>query len=259
MIFDANWLWAGLCVFVRGSAMLLSTPVFGGQYIPVTVRVLTAASVSLSMVGMIQPNMGPMPQDMVGLIGQIANEAAAGLILGTLVSLIFYAVQMAGTFADFQVGLGSSQIINPATGVPVTIMSQIKFMVCVVIFFSINAHHALFRAFVESYSAFPALTMGSLESLQNRLIPLMGDMSLIALQIAAPIAAVGAIVDVGLGIVNKAVPQMQVLVVGMPAKIMLGLIAAGVALPSLVGAVDAGVSRSLEAVWQIYAEQARSK
>lgn len=254
MTLDAAWLWAVFSVFVRASAMMLSSPVFGAQTTPVTVRVLTTLSVSFALTATVKPQIGPMPEDLISLAVSVANEAGAGLIIGTMVSLVFYAIQMAGSLIDFQVGLGSSQVINPATGVPVTIISQIKFLLAVVIFLAMNGHHLMFRSFVESYSAFPAFSEASLLALQDRIVPLLGSLSLLAIQIAAPVAAVGAIVDAGLGIVNKAVPQIPVFMVGVPAKILVGLMALAVTLPSLVGAVDSGLRMSMESLHQYWTD-----
>lgn len=252
MTLDAAFLFSFLLVFVRASAMLIASPMFGAQNTPVNVRIMTTLAVAAALTAALSPKTGPVPQDLLSMVGAVANEAAAGLLIGMTISLAFYALQMAGAFLDFQVGLGSSQIINPATGVPVTILAQFKFMLGVVIFLAMNGHHTMFGAFVQSYDAVPTLSKGSLMAMQANLLPLVGTMCLLALQIAAPVAAVSLIVDAGLGIVNKAVPQMPVMVVGMPGKILLGLLALGMALPSMVAGVDSGVNHCLDALWRMW-------
>jgi flagellar biosynthetic protein FliR len=169
-----------------------------------------------------------------------------------MISFVFYAVQMAGSLVDIQIGLGSSQVINPSTGVPITIASQLKFMLAMAVFLAMNGHHAMFVAFAKSYEAFPTFSMDTMSALQENLTRLLTDMSLLALQIAAPVAAVGLIVDAGLGIINKAVPQMPVFLVGIPAKVLIGVLALSISLPTIVGAVDAGVHHGLNTVWQVY-------
>jgi flagellar biosynthesis protein FliR len=251
---DSGLLYAFLLVFVRASAMMLSSPIFGAQHTPLNIRILTTLSVAAALTMTIKSHIGPVPQDLFSMLGAVANEAVAGLVLGTVVSMVFFAVQMAGSFLDFQIGLGSSQILNPITGVPVTVVAQFKFMLAIVIFLCMNGHHAMFKAFLHSYDAFPMLSMGSLAALQNHIIPLFGEMSLLALQIAAPVAAVGMIIDASLGMIGKAAPQMQVMLVGMPAKILLGFIALSATLPALVSGVDAGVQNSLDRMWSIWRE-----
>jgi flagellar biosynthetic protein FliR len=254
MSLDASLLWSFFVVFVRASAMFLSSPIFSGTSMPVQVRVMSTLSISAALTMAVQRHVGPVPQDLLAMVTQLANEAVAGLVIGVVVSLVFQAIQMAGSFLDFQVGLGSSQIINPVTGVPVTILAQVKYLLAIVVFLTLNGHHAMIRAFIESYRAFPMLSMGSLEAMQTNMVGLLTDMSLLSLQIAAPVVAVSLIVDAALGIVNKAVPQMQVFMVGMPAKVMLGLITLSVTLPVLVAGVENGVSLGLDRLWTIWQE-----
>jgi flagellar biosynthesis protein FliR len=79
-------------------------------------------------------------------------------------------------------------------------------------------------------------------------------MTLLALQMAAPVAAVSFVVDAALGLVNRAVPQMPALLVGLPAKVLMGLVALSVGLPALVGTVEAGVERTTDAISRSFGE-----
>ncbi len=252
MPLDADLIFGFFLVFVRASAMLISSPVFGAQHTPANIRVMTTLSIAAALTLALKPHLPSAPQDLITFVGAIANEAVAGLLLGTFVSFVFLAIQMAGSFLDFQIGLGSSQIMNPITGVPVTIVAQMKFLLAVAIFLAMNGHHAMFRAFVLSYDAIPAISIASLGALQGHVVTMIGAMSLLALQISAPVAAVSIIIDVGLGLINKAVPQMPVMVVGMPAKLMAGILGLGVILPALVSGVDSGVNHALDSLWNVW-------
>lgn len=244
-------MWAFLTVFVRASAMMLSSPVFGAQSTPVNVRVLTTLSIAAALTMALKPSMGPVPTDLGSMAMILGNELLAGLLIGITISLVFYAIQMAGSFLDFQIGLGSSQILNPITGVPVTIVGQMKFLLALVVFLMINGHHQMIEAFVASYKTMPQLGYQAIGEVQTQLVPLLGRLALLALQISAPVAAVSLIVDAGLGFVNKAVPQMQVLIVGMPAKLAVGFVALSITLPAVASAVDFGVGEALDTLWQM--------
>ena len=117
-----------------------------------------------------------------------------------------------------------SQSLNPITGVSSTVISQYKFMLGVVVYLSINAHHLMLQAFADSYQALPAFGAGDLPLLKAEIVSSIARMSLLALQISAPVMAVGLVVDAALGVVNKAVPQMQAFLVGLPAKVLMGLL-----------------------------------
>lgn len=242
MSFDAELLYAFLIVFVRCSAMLVASPMFGAQSTPLPVRIFATLAIAASLTLALKPESGTLPKDAYDLASAVLHEAIIGVMLGALASLVMQAAQMGGTFIDLQIGLGSSQILNPVEGVPVSVVSQFKSMLCLVIFLGIDAHHVLLGAFAASFDAAPAST--DWLSIREGVVALVGQMSMVALQIAAPVAAVSFIVDAALGIVNKAVPQMQVFMVGMPAKLAMGFLTLSLALPPLVGVIRSGVDNA---------------
>ena len=91
----------------------------------------------------------------------------------------------------------------------------------------------------------PSLTYESLPAVQTGIVQLVTGLSLLSLQMAAPVIAVSLIVDAGLGIVNKAVPQMPAMLVGLPAKVIMGMLALSLGLPAMTGAVSSGVGAAL--------------
>ena len=251
MSFDGALLYAFLLVFVRASAMLLVSPIFGAQSTPLFIRILTTLSISAALTLALKPNIAPPPPEMYPFVISIAHEVAVGLLIGTFCSFVLQAAQMAGAFLDLQMGLGISQTLNPMTGVAVTVVSQFKFFLCLVIFLSMNAHHTMFNAFAQSFHAAPSLTNLSLPAIKTDLLTLIGQMSLLSLQIAAPVACVGFLTDAALGIVNKAVPQMPAVMVGLPAKLMVSMIALAMALPVLTSSISQGLEFSTSALGHI--------
>ena len=243
---DATLLYSFLCVFVRCSAMFISSPVFSAQNTPIMVRIFTTLAIAGALTAALGTNIGPPPANMYLFVMAIAHEVLAGLLIGTFMSFVLQAAQMAGTLVDTQMGLSMSQVLNPINGVSSTVISQFKFMLAVVIFLSVNGHHLMLKAFADSYGSMPGMTLEHLPQMKNNLVGLMGTLSVLSLQMAAPVLGVSLVVDAALGIVNKAVPQMQVVVIGLPAKIVIGLIALSVGLPALVSGVNSGVGVALE-------------
>lgn len=247
MSLDSTFLYAFLLTVVRCGAMLFSSPLFGGQ-VPATIRVAITTVVSLSLTPVVAPYIGPMPSDTFLLVGAVAHEALVGILIGASLQFLMLAAQMAGSFLDLQVGFSMAQIFNPISGSPTTLLANFKYMLAIVLLLLMNGHHMMFQAFVESYRLGNGLEMGQLTSLKDGLLTFIGELSLLALQISAPVAAVCVIVDVAAGIVNKAVPQMQAYLVSLPAKILVGVVALSLALPLMVVAVQNGVEHTLETV-----------
>lgn len=248
MSLDGPSLLAFFLVFVRCSALLLSSPVFGAQSTPVHVRILTTLAIAASLTVCVKPHMGPIPDNLYALGLATAQEAAAGLLIGAFITLALQVAQLAGGLMDLQVGLSSSQIVNPVSGINSTIISQFKFMLGVVVFLSMDGHQIILTAMVKSYDTMPALSINSLPGIKDGLLTLLTSVFLLAIQIAAPVIGVSLVIDTALGLINRAVPTFQAMQVGLPAKIAMGLVAVGVCLPAVSGGVMAATGQAIRAL-----------
>lgn len=207
------------------------------------IRIFACMAFSLSLAPVVQPMIGQMPDTIGELVMATAAQAASGIVLGLCLHLVVYAFQMAGTLLDVQVGLSSVSVFNPLSQQHVTLLGNLKMWLSIVLLLSFNGHHLIFRSLVESYGLTLDVELGKIA-----ITTLLGKMSLLALQIAAPVASAALIVDVASGFINKTIPQMQVYMVAMPAKIILGVTALMLSLPMLAGAVNAGVEHAYEEI-----------
>jgi flagellar biosynthesis protein FliR len=244
--------YAFMLLFVRCSALLISAPVFGGFGIPVRARVGLAAVMSIALAPVIQDKTGVIPSDVVTFVTALAREASIGIAIGSLFQIAMLAAQSAGHFIDIQIGFGIMRLLNPASGFPTSVLSQLKGIMAMVLFLMIDGHHIMFRALVASYDYSPAIGMAQLPAMQGVVVSAIYHMFVIALQIAAPAAAVAFLTDATLSAVARAVPQMNVLVVGFPAKILLGVFAVAMGLPVLLWGVRESVHLSANAVWWFF-------
>jgi flagellar biosynthetic protein FliR len=233
---DLSFLLGFLTVFLRFGAAFLAAPFFGGGNVSVQVRVLCAAAIALAL-GPITPVVAP--QSLLELAMWVGQEVLSGLAIGFFFGLITQAAQVAGAIIDLQMGLALSQALNPLTGVPVTVLAQFKVMLCAVLLFITGGHHLLIRAAASSYTVMPLRT----DALPATAVEMVAGMFLVAMQLAAPVLAVTFLIDVALGVMTRAVPQMQALVMGVAAKTLLSLVVLSAALPALTLAVDSGLSR----------------
>lgn len=243
---DAAYLFTFFLVFVRCGAMLLVAPIVGAST-PVQVRIGLAVMCSVAITPLVRPFMGSPPGDLYGLVGAVLYEILAGILIGWCLQLLAVAAQMAGAFLDIQVGLSTVQVFDPQTQSPVSLFAQFKYLLAVVLLLVLDGHHLMFAAFVESYRLGP-LGIGDVDQATQGFVALVGNLSLLALQIAAPVAGVCVIVDAAAGIVNKSVPQMQAFMVTIPAKLMLGMVTLSLTLPIMATAVKSGVEHTFEAL-----------
>lgn len=253
MRLDGAYLFALLAVFVRVSAMLFVAPVFGAPSIPARIRILFGAVMALALCPVVRAYLPEPPPDLYGVLLLVANEALAGFVVGVFLTLVMLGIMMGGSIMDIQVGLSMSHVVNPASGQASTLLSQFKYMLALVVLVCANGHHILIKALVGSFRVLPVSGMGVLEAIRDQHVYLLAQMSLIALQIAAPILAVTVLVDAALGLMNRAVPQMQTFIVGLPAKVLMGLVALSVGLPAITAAVANGVELATRSMQQVMA------
>ena len=242
---DPEWMFALLLVFVRASAMFLASPLFGGS-VPGRVRVLFCFMFAVCLVPVVKDHIGAVPPDMYSLMLSVLNEVGVGMIIGLCIQLLLMAAQMAGALMDMQLGFQMMQMFNPQMGGQATVLGQFKFLLFLVLIFLVNGHHMMLTAFVQSYNSEFSFSSQNLGSIKDGLMHMVGSASVLAMQIAAPVAAVSFIVDAASGVINKSIPQMPVSMITMGAKTSLGIMAMALGLPLMVVAVQAGLAHTGE-------------
>ncbi|MBS1705878.1 MAG: flagellar biosynthetic protein FliR [Armatimonadetes bacterium] len=244
MSLDGHYLFALWMVFTRISACLLVAPLFGAQT-PLQVRLGLCGAISFALTPELLSAVGPTPNNVGELVLSIGNEALVGLVLGLAVQMVMIAVQMAGSVLDIQIGLSSVQVFNPATNHPVSLFANFKYWLALVLMLLMNGHHLMIKSFVASYSTHIAAAT-SWSTAGNALLQWLATLGLLALQICAAPVAVCVLVDGAASMINRSVPQMQVYIVGIPAKMLMGFVALSLALPLTVTAVQAGLEVSFD-------------
>lgn len=251
-IHDLDALFALMMVFLRCGAALFASPLFGAQNTPLQVRIYTSIALSFALSFVVKPQLGHVPEGLGAMIIAVANEIACGILIGMMLQWVIQIATVAGAFLDMQIGLGMSQSLNPILGVPVTLISQFKTMLGMVIFLSVDGHQYVIKALVHSYDVAPTLTSADAATMVQSLPIILTHFMMLSIQIAAPVLGVSLVLDAALGLMSKALPQLQPIQIGMPAKLGLGIASLSMCLPALVAATQAGVGKSMELVARIF-------
>jgi flagellar biosynthetic protein FliR len=180
----------------------------------------------------------------------LAGELCVGLVCGFVASLAFYAAQMAGEFISRQMGTSFGEIMNPLYESQTPIFGEFFFLFTIVVFVAVNGHHVLVAGIVRTFERVPLLGFHAHAALVPLVSGLMQDMFVLMIRLAAPAFTALFLVTIALGIIARAVPQMNVLFVGFPLQVMLGLLVIALALGSVAMLIDRNlgvVSRQLDA------------
>lgn len=163
-----------------------------------------------------------------------AYEVVMGLMLGFVTRLFFFAISMAGELISVSMGLGQAQIFNPMMGSQGNAVEQFLVMIAMLVFFAINGHHFLVQGLMQSFSIVPLakLTVNAVEFKQ--VVFLGQQLMLMAVQMSAPIVISMLVVQIGIGLLSRAVPQINVLTTTLAVTIFLGMAIFIVSLPLIV-------------------------
>ena len=159
------------------------------------------------------------------------NEAAAGLTLGFVINLCFASFRFAGNLMDLQVGFSMMSFFNPNTNSNTTLIENAMYWFSIVIFFLIDGHHMIIRALIESFNIIkPGNLILNTDSI-NIIILAFIQYFAIGVKIAIPIVIIILITDLTMGLIARTVPQLNIMVLGLPVKILIGLLAFSISLP----------------------------
>lgn len=230
-------------LMVRPGALILGSPAFGGSFAPAQVKI--ALTVFLAL-GLMPVATVPQAESSVGLALIVGRELAIGLSLGLAVHALIAAAEMAGHLAGFQIGLSYSAIVDPASGVRNNVIASLYGMVATIVFLIANGHHAFLRALSQSYVSLPMGAGHIGDSLPQAVMSILGLVFGFALRIAAPIIAVLLLTEIGLGLIARAAPALNVMAVGTPLRLLVGLVLLGFVAPAAVGVFSGSLGHVLQ-------------
>jgi len=221
-------------ILIRVSVLLFMFPIFSSRLIPVLAKAGLAFIITIVLFPVINSKMVEFPDTLWGMGQLIISEFIIGMILALLVQLFFEAIAMMGQLVGFQTGFAIVNILDPQSGMQVSILSNMAYFMAMALFLILNGHHILLSAMKES---FEIINVGSLSlngQIFQKIIDSSADMFVIAIKIGAPAIAVLLFTSVAFGLITKLMPQMNIMIVAFPVKIVIGLVFFGISLNVLL-------------------------
>jgi flagellar biosynthetic protein FliR len=235
-------------LFARPGMLIMSAPVFGGQFAPTHVRIGLALLVTIILMPVVEvPNIISITE--LGLV--LARELAIGLAFSLSLRALISGAELGGHLTGSQLMLSYGSTIDPQGGVRSTVIAVLYGNLTLLTFFAVNGHHALLRGLTNSYLALP-IGMGNVdESLVRGVMQLLGVVFVFGLRLAAPIIVVMLIVELGTGLISRAAPAITLQVIGTPVRILVGLLAVAATVPLVPGLAARFVTIASEIALQI--------
>ncbi|MES9989985.1 MAG: flagellar biosynthetic protein FliR [Candidatus Thiodiazotropha endolucinida] len=239
---------AALLVATRVSPLFLLTPLFAITRVPARVRVLFVLALSAVLTAGIGVVPIDPPATLSGLMHAMVNELILGMILAFGLFTAFGAFLFGGRIIDFQMGFGVANLIDPATQSQAPMLGTVLNLMAVMTFFLLDGHHLLIRGLVYSLQKIPPGS--SLHEVDvQAIIAQFGVMFVYGLAVVAPVVAVLLMLDVGMAVAARTMPQVNMFIVGFPLKIFMGLLVLALSL-NYMGPLLEKIYASIFIYWQ---------
>ncbi len=216
-------------ILLRVSSIVATMPVLGNRTVPARVKGGLSLMIAFLLFPFVELHISS--PDILTLVSKMAGEIMIGITIGLAGRLIFAGVQLAGQLAGFQMGFAIVNVFDPISSAQVSIIAQFQYLLAMLIFLAIDAHHVFLYAIAESYRIVPAFDFHFSGGLMQSIVDLSKNMFVVAIKIGAPVIAMLLMISIGFGLIARTVPQINILIVGFPVKIAVGLICIGLSLP----------------------------
>ena len=215
-------------VIARPGMLIAAAPVFGGHFAPAHIRIGLAIILSFILMPIVQV---PAVGTLTGIVMVIARELGIGFAMALGIRALISGAELGGHLAGSQLMLSYGSVIDPQGGVRSTVLATLYGNLTLLTFFAINGHHAMLRALGASYAAIPIGSGGIDASIVTSVMRLLGVVFTFGLRLAAPVIIVMLVVEIAVGVVSKTAPAINLMVVGTPIRLIVGLITVAAMIP----------------------------
>lgn len=219
--------WNALTLFLlitaRMTGCVAFNPLLGRRGVPSIIKAGFILLLSLSVFA-VTPLRVEMPDTLLGMALVFLMELFVGYALGLVMNLFFYIPVMAGSIIDMQMGLSMASTYDPASGIQVTATSTLLNVLMSMLFFAANGHHTLIRIMATSGLVVPFGTVALGEQFYAGMIQIFLDCTILGIKLCMPILAAELLGQVGMGIMMKVIPQINVFAINIELKVIIGLV-----------------------------------
>lgn len=229
-----NWtltqILALVIILTRVAPLLFFMPVIGSPSVPAQVKILLALMVALVLLPVVRVDTRLLAGAPLGFAMLVLTEVILGATLAVFARCVFAAVEVAGQMVGIQMGLGMAGVMDPQLGSQVSPIGMLWNLTAILIFLGINGHHMFFSTLVESFDWIRPGTLNLTQATFDGLMQGASQMFVLAVKIMAPAGAALFFSHVAMGIIAKTVPQIPIMIVGLPMNIAVGFIFVGLSL-----------------------------
>lgn len=226
-------------------------PVFGARGVPGLVKLGLAVSISLVLYPLILASQPQIPLELLTYIVLVIKEVLVGLVIGFVIYALTAVLEGAGQLIDFQMGFTMGNTLDPVYGMQSPMMGNFQLVLATMLLLATNAHHFLIAAMVKSYAYIP-VSPQSLPMGVAFYVKLVGDVFALSVQLALPVFGAMLLADLGVGLLSRTVPQLNIFSIVFGVKVIFGFVLLFLATPLFGESVSHLFNVSMNWVLQLY-------
>jgi len=241
----SQWLAEFIWPLLRIGAMLMAAPVFNTRQIPIRFRMLLAVLITL----LVQPVLPAVP--VVSVLSTDAlmialQQIIIGVALGLIMQMAFQALIFGGQVMAYSMGLGFANMMDPTNGVQVPVVAQFWLILAMLAFVMMNGHLVMISAIVDTFTVLPVATDGLTRAGIWEILSWASRMFAAGVLMAMPVIISLLLINIGMGVVSRAAPQLNIFAIGFPITLMMGFLLIWVTLPQVMTSFGSLVTEAFD-------------
>jgi flagellar biosynthetic protein FliR len=228
-------------VLFRITGLMLTAPIYGSRVIPVQVRVAVAFVVATVVFPVVA---GQAPRDLslsTALVGGV-GEMMIGATIGLGLTLLLMGAEVGGLIVGRQAGVALANVYDPVQNQDVSVVGQVYSVTLILLFLLIGGHRATMAALLDTYRVVPVLSFEADETVLVLMVEMLAAAFMLGIRLAGPVLIALFMLGVALAFLSRTMPQLNILTVGFPLRLLIGLAVAAVALAACEGIL-------VDAIW----------
>ncbi len=210
-------------ILMRMTGFVEFSPFFGRTNVPVTVRAGFSLVLSVFVFSAIPATVPAEPRNILEFTVIMLIELCVGLTLGLITRLYVAVIQLGGHIIDTQMGFTMAQVYDPSSMSQMSVTASMLNILFVMVFFAQNGHYTLTRIMLTSSDILPYGTATFAPIVSEHIVQIFLSYTILSVKLALPIMAAELLGVIGMGILMKAIPQINAFVINIDLKVLMGL------------------------------------
>lgn len=240
-----------LFIFIRMTGCIVFNPILGRRNVPTIIKIGLAMTLSIFSYQLVPVQPFEIPSVLVFFV-EALKELLVGFVIGFIIQMFLSVILIGGENMDMQIGVSMSKIYDPQSNVSMPLTGSIANAMFLLIFFSSNAHLTLIQLFTKLCVMVPYGSLDFHPEMFGQIVSLFSYILIYAVKMSLPVLAAELITEIAVGLVMRAVPQIDVFVINIQLKVIIGFVIILIMIPSLAAFTERLITLMFDNISSVY-------